>query len=222
MKRLFAIVFLVALLGVGGYAHAGVLAAHSGTHGVYSSSTEEEELERELEEWLEKELESGELEEPEGEPEEVAEEIEAEEAGGGEGTEGGKGEEPTAEEEAEEEELEECVLDFADTTVVVDSRSDTLRVTVHYRSEAPIGVAIGLRSPGKRGAFSLGADKTHFHRAGVFHRTEHLSPSQTAKLMQARTLELELEPLGLEEACEGLFDEALTAHQGSGAKRFFS
>lgn len=221
MKRLFAIVFLVALLVVGGTARAGILGAYPATHGAYASSTEEEEFERELEEWLEEEFESGELEEAEGEPEEAAEEIEAEETGG-EGTEGGKGEEPTAEEEAEEEELEECVLDFADTTVVVDSRDDTLRVTVHYRSEEPIGVAIGLRSRGKRGAFSLGADKTRFHRAGVFHRSEHLSPSQTAKLMQARTLELELEPLGLEEACEGLFDEALTARHGSGAKRTFS
>lgn len=220
MKRLFAIVFLVALLGVGGSAHAGVLAAHSGGHGAYSSSTEEEEFERELEEWLEEEIESGELEEPEGEPEEVAEEIEAEEAGDG----SGEGKEPAAEEdeEDEEEELEECVLDFADATVVVDSRSDTLRITVHYRSEEPVGIAIGLRSRGSQGAFSLSADKTRFRRAGVFHRSEHLSPSQTAKLMKARSLDLELEPLGFEEACEGLFDEALTARHGSGAKRSFS
>jgi len=212
MKRLFAIVFLVALLVVGGSAQASVLGVHPGAHGVYSSSTEEE-LERELEEWLEEELEPGELEELEEELEGVAEE--AEELLGG-----GKGKEPV-EEEAEEE-LEECVLGFADATVVVDSRSDTLRLTVHYRSEEPVGVAIGLRSHGSKGAFKLGADKTHFRRAGVFRRSEHLSPSQTAKLMKARTLDLELEPLGFEEACEGLFDEALTARHGTGAKRFFS
>jgi len=213
MKRLFAIVFLLAMLTVGGTAHAGVLGVHPGAHGVYSSSTEEE-LEGELEEWLEEEFEPGELEELEEELEDVAEE--AEELLGG-----GKGKEPADEEEAEEE-LEECVLGFADATVVVDSRSDTLRLTVHYRSEEPVGVAIGLRSHGSKGAFKLGADKTHFRRAGVFRRSEHLSPSQTAKLMKARTLDLELEPLGFEEACEGLFDEALTARHSASAKRFFS
>jgi len=212
VKRLFAIVFFVALLVVGGSARAGVLGAHPGSHGVYSSTTEEE-LERELEEWLEEELEPGELEELEEELEGATEE--AEELLGG-----GKGKEPV-EEEAEEE-LEECVLGFADATVVVDSRSDTLRLTVHYRSEEPVGVAIGLRSHGSKGAYKLGADKTHFRRAGVFRRSEHLSPSQTAKLMKARTLDLELEPLGFEEACEGLFDEALTARHSSGAKRSFS
>ena len=216
MKRLFAIVFLVALLVVGGSARAGVLGADPGAHGVYSSVSEEE-LEREIEEWLEEELEPGELEELEEELEDVAEEAEEALGSGG----GGKGKEPAGEEEAEEE-LEECVLGFADATVVVDSRSDTLRLTVHYRSEEPVGVAIGLRSHGSKGAFKLSADKTHFRRAGVFRRSEHLSPSQTAKLMKARTLDLEVEPLGFEEACEGLFDEALTARHGSGAKRFFS
>lgn len=215
MKRLFALVFLIALLVVGGSARAGVLTPSShASHGASSSSSEEE-LEREIEEWLEEELEPGELEELEGELEEITTEAE-ELLGGGSGE--GKG--PITEEA--EEELEECVLGFADTTVVVDSRSDTISITIHYRSEEPVGIAIGLRSRGSKGAAVLDASKTRFHRAGVFRRTERLSPSQTAKLMKARTLDLELEPLGFEEACEGLFEEALTAHHSSGAKRSFS
>jgi hypothetical protein len=212
MKRLFAIVFLVTLLVVGGSARASALAPSSHAWHNALSSSPEEELEQEIEELLEEEFEPGELEEIEGELEEIAEE--AEELLG----EGKKGEEPAAEEA--EEELEECVLDFADATVVVDSRSDTLRITIHYRSEEPVGVAIGLRTHGSKGSF--GDSKARFRRAGVFHRTEHLSPSETAKLMKARTLDLELEPLGFEEACEGLFDEALSAGRGSSAKRSFS
>jgi hypothetical protein len=214
MKRLFAIVLLIALLVVGGSARAGVLTPSSHASHSASPSSLEEELEGEIEELLEEELEPGELEEIEGELEEIAEE--AEELLG----EGDKGEEPAVEEA--EEELEECVLDFADATVVVDSRSDTLRITIHYRSEEPVGIAIGLRSHGSKGAFSLGTSKTRFGRAGVFHRTEHLSPGQTAKLMKARALDLELEPRGFEEACEGLFEEALSTRRSSGAKRFFS
>lgn len=130
--------------------------------------------------------------------------------------------EAEVEEQEEQEALEECTLSETHSTVVVNTSSDTLQVTVHYRSYEPGKVGVDYKLKGGKGALELSRKTSHFSRKGVFHDIRHLSQSQMTRVLAAHQFTVELEAVGAPNFCEGLFDEDLNAHHHGGSDRVWS
>ena len=144
----------------------------------------------------EAEAESDEGEEEEFESEECEEEEE-------------EGEE--CEEEDGSEAPSECLLSSASAKVSASTASDKLRLVVRYTTFSPASVAVYYFLRGSKGPLSLGGDRKHFARSGVFRQTETLSESQMAKVLAAKDFTVQLRPSKAPRYCHSLFDRHLTA-----------
>lgn len=158
---------------------------------------------------------------PAGEEAEESEaEVEGEEAEleEGEACEVGPEEGETCEEAEETAEAEECVIEDAAATVAANPGNDTVRVTIRYRALEPTAVAIDARLHGSKGGLHVGADRTRFRRAGVFHDSFGLSKKEMVRALAAREFAIELHAVNTPPSCR----MQLTAHRGGGPKLLWS
>jgi hypothetical protein len=73
-----------------------------------------------------------------------------------------------AAEEREEEEAEKCFLEDATAKLAARPGNRTVELVIHYKAAAPASMAIDARLRGSHGGVHLGAEHTHFRRAGVY------------------------------------------------------
>lgn len=123
-------------------------------------------------------------------------------------------------EEAVEElaEAEECVIEDATANVAANPGNDTVRLTIHYKAFSPTAVAIDARLRGSKGGLHLGADRTRFRRAGVFHDSFGLGKREMVRALAAREFAIELHAVNTPAYCR----MELTAHRGGGRKLLWS
>jgi hypothetical protein len=116
--------------------------------------------------------------------------------------------------EAEESVPAECRLTSTDASFSVTPRG-RLRLTVNYVAAAPAMVAVDSRLRGTRGSLNLDGDRQRFAGTGAFHETELLSPAQTARALGARSVMVEIQPLGAPRYCHAYFDQRLDTRHSS-------
>lgn len=122
-------------------------------------------------------------------------------------------------EEAEEvAESENCVIEDATAALTANPGNGTVRLTIRYRAFAPTAVAIDARLRGTKGGLHLGADRTRFRRAGVFHDSFGLSKKEMVRALAAREFAIELHAVNTPPNCR----MHLTAHRGAGRKLLWS
>lgn len=126
------------------------------------------------------------------------------------------------EELEEQEALEECTLSETKSTATLNATTDTLQVSVRYRTYEPGKVAVDYRLKGGKGSLKLGRKTSHFARKGVFHDTRHLSQGEMTKVLAAHQFTVEMEAVGAPDHCEGLFDERLNVRHSGGKGRVWA
>jgi hypothetical protein len=110
--------------------------------------------------------------------------------------------------ESEEAAPSECRLTSTDAFFSVTPRG-RLRLTVHYVAAAPTMVAVDSRLRGSKGSLNLDGERGRFAGSGSFHETELLGPAQTARALAARSVMVEIRPLGAPHYCHVYFDQRL-------------
>jgi len=106
-----------------------------------------------------------------------------------------------AEEERESEEAEKCVLEDATAKLAALPGSQTVQLAIHYRALAPASIAIDARLRGPHGGLHLGAEHTHFRRAGVFRDNFVLGEKQMERALAARQFSVALQALNTPRYC---------------------
>jgi hypothetical protein len=123
-----------------------------------------------------------------------------------------------AQEEGEAAEAERCVIEDATAEVAANPGNDTVRLTIHYRTFAPIAVAIDSKLRGAKGGLHLGASHSRFRRAGVFRDSFGLSKKEMAKALAAREFAIDLHAVNTPGYCR----MQLTAHRGGTRRLLWS
>jgi hypothetical protein len=128
-----------------------------------------------------------------------------------------------AEEEREEAEAERCVLEDATAKLSARPGNRTVQLIVRYEAYAPVSVAIDARLRGSRGGLHLGAEHTHFRRAGVFRDNFVLSEKQMERALAAREFTVELQAVNTPRYCRldlnGAPRRAKRPHHAGGSGR---
>jgi len=106
-----------------------------------------------------------------------------------------------AEEERESEEAEKCVLEDATAKLSALPGSQTVQLVIHYKAFASASIAIDARLRGPHGGLHLGAEHTHFRRAGVFRHNFVLSKKQMERAMAARQFSVALQAVNTPRYC---------------------
>lgn len=128
-----------------------------------------------------------------------------------------------AAEERESEEAERCVLEDATAKLAALPGSQTVQLTIHYKSLAPASVAIDARLRGPHGGLHLGAGHTHFRRAGVYRDNFVLGEKQMERALAAREFTVALQAVNTPRYCrfnlEGAPRRAKRPHPAGGPGR---
>lgn len=128
-----------------------------------------------------------------------------------------------AEEERESEEAEECVVEDATAKLKALPGSGTVQMAIHYKALSPTSVAIDARLRGPHGGLHLGAEHTHFRRAGVYRDSFVLSAKQMQRALGAREFTVELQAVNTPRYCrlnlEGAPRRAKRPHHADGRGR---
>jgi hypothetical protein len=106
-----------------------------------------------------------------------------------------------AEEERESEEAEECVIEDATAKLVPRPSSDTVELTIHYESFAPVAAVVEAHLRGSKGKLRLGADHAHLRRAGVYRKSFVLGEKKMDRALTAREFEVELRAVNTPRYC---------------------
>jgi len=106
-----------------------------------------------------------------------------------------------AEEERESEEAEECILEDATAKLAPRPGSRTVQLVIHYKALAPASIAIDTRLRGPHGGLHLGAEHTHFRRAGVYRDSFVLSDKQMERALAAREFTVSLQAVNTPRYC---------------------
>jgi hypothetical protein len=106
-----------------------------------------------------------------------------------------------AAEERESEEAEECVIEDATAKLVPHPGTDTIELTIHYESFAPVAAVVEAQLRGPKGRLRLGADHTHLRRAGVYRKSFVLGEKKMDRALGAREFEVELRALNTPRYC---------------------
>lgn len=128
-----------------------------------------------------------------------------------------------AEEERESEEAEECVLEDATAKLKALPGNGTVQLAIHYKALSPTSVAIDARLRGPHGGLHLGAEHTHFRRAGVYRDSFVLGEKQMQRALGAREFTVELQAVNTPRYCrlnlEGAPRRAKRPHHAGGRGR---
>jgi hypothetical protein len=106
-----------------------------------------------------------------------------------------------AAEEREEEEAEKCILEDATAALAPRPGNRTVELIIHYKAAAPASIAIDARLRGSRGGVHLGAEHTHFRRAGVYRDGFVLGDKQMERALRAREFTVELQAVNTPRYC---------------------
>ena len=106
-----------------------------------------------------------------------------------------------AQEEAEEAEAEECVLEDATAKLASLPGSHTVQLVIRYEALEPVSVAVDARLRGPHGGLHLGAEHTHFRRAGVFRDSFVLGEKQMERALAAREFAVSLQAVNTPRYC---------------------
>jgi hypothetical protein len=106
-----------------------------------------------------------------------------------------------AEEERESEEAEECVLEDATAKLAALPGSQTVQLVIRYKALAPASIAVDARLRGPRGGLHLGAEHTHFRRAGVYRDNFVLGEKQMERALAARQFSVTLQAVNTPRYC---------------------
>ena len=106
-----------------------------------------------------------------------------------------------AAEEREEEAAERCILEDATAKLAARPGNRTVELVVHYKAAAPASMAIDARLRGSHGGVHLGAEHTHFRRAGVYRESFDLSEKEMERALGAREFAVELQAVNTPRYC---------------------
>jgi hypothetical protein len=106
-----------------------------------------------------------------------------------------------AAEEREEEEAERCILEDATAKLAARPGNRTVELVIHYKAAAPASMAIDARLRGSHGGVHLGAEHTHFRRAGVYRESFVLSEKEMDRALGAREFVVELQAVNTPRYC---------------------
>ncbi|MFL5834332.1 MAG: hypothetical protein ACJ76B_10165 [Solirubrobacterales bacterium] len=106
-----------------------------------------------------------------------------------------------AQEEAEEAEAERCILEDATAKLAARPGNHSVQLIVRYEAAAPASIAIDVRLRGSHGGLHLGAEHTHFRRAGVYRDEFVLSEKQMERALGAREFTVELQAVNTRRSC---------------------
>jgi hypothetical protein len=106
-----------------------------------------------------------------------------------------------AEEERESEEAEECILEDATAKLAAQPGSRTVQLVIHYKALAPASIAVDARLRGPHGGLHLGAEHTHFRRAGVYRDSFVLGDKQMERALAAREFTVALQAVNTPRYC---------------------
>jgi len=128
-----------------------------------------------------------------------------------------------AQEEAEEAEAERCILEDATAKLAARPGNHTVQLIIRYEAAAPASVAIDARLRGSHGGLHLGAEHTHFRRAGVYRDEFVLGEKQMERALGAREFAIELQAVNTPRYCrfnlEGAPRRAKRPHHAGGRGR---
>jgi hypothetical protein len=188
----FAILALIALLGVAKSGQALTIPPTRGAEAVASGG------EGEGEDGEEEQSEAEECEE-----DEVGDEGEEAEEGCGSKGQGS----PTA--------PRACPLSSAKATVFVLSKRDKVRLQIGYTTTRPTAVAVAYGLHGGRGSLELGGGKKRFANQGVLRLTKSLTAAQMAKVLAARGFTVRIRVLATPPNCHSVFVRQLTVKRAT-------
>jgi hypothetical protein len=106
-----------------------------------------------------------------------------------------------AEEERESEEAEQCLIEDATAKLAALPGSQSVQLTIHYRTLSPTVVAIDARLRGPHGGLHLGSKHTHFRRVGVYRDSFVLGEKQMERALGAREFTVSVQAVNTPRYC---------------------
>jgi hypothetical protein len=103
--------------------------------------------------------------------------------------------------EEREEEAERCILEDATAKLAARPGNRTVELVIHYKAAAPASMAIDARLRGSHGGVHLGAEHTHFRRAGVYRESFVLGEKQMERALGAREFAVQVQAVNTPRYC---------------------
>jgi len=109
----------------------------------------------------------------------------------------------------------ECLLAAASATVSVYPHSRRVVLVLHYTAPVPTRAQISYRLRGARGGLAMGTERRRLAGNGALRDVKTLSAAKMARVLAARSFEVEVRPLEAPAYCGGYFSQRLTVRRAT-------